>query len=520
MSEKLSMRKITEMLRLKWDLKRSNREIAASIGSSNSTVSECVRRAIKANLSWPLPSDLDDIKLEALLYRQAPNQQQLEINNKIDWSYTHQELRRKGVTLQLLWYEHKKQFPESVSYSRYCVLYRRWSNKLDVCMRQNYKYGEKIFVDYAGMTVAIIVDVYANEVVNAQIFVAVLGASNFTYCEATLTQALPDWISSHVRAFNFFGGVSEILVSDNLKQGVTKAHKYEPDLNPAYCDMANHYGVAIIPTRVVSPKDKAKVEEAVQNVERSILARLRDRKFFSLYELNEAIKPLLTELNQKPFQKLPGSRLSQFETLEKPLLRPLPQTPYVFAEWKKAKAGIDYHVALDGHYYSVPFTFIQKDLDVRFTRGAVEIFYKNTRIASHIRSDQKGKFTTVLEHMPQAHQQYAKWTPERIIRWASASGKATAELVEKVIASRKHPQQGFRSCLGIMRLSESYGKDRVEKACQRALYIKAYSYKSVLSILEKDLDEIDLPNVEQQTQVTEKPHENLRGADYFAQLEQ
>lgn len=512
MSEKLSMRKIREILRLKWDLKCSNRQISASLGVSNSTIGERIRKAVRAELSWPLPSDLDDLKLEALLYAQSSES---IAKQRADWEYTYKELKRKGVTLQLLWYEYKSQYPQGLSYSRYCVLYNRWLNKLEVCLRQSYKYGEKTFVDYAGMTVPIISNINTGEVTAAQIFVAILAASNFTYCEATLSQTLPDWLGSHVRAFNFFEGVSEILICDNLRQGVLKSHKYEPDLNPAYYDLANYYGIAIIPTRVASPRDKSKVEEAVQNVERNILARLRNRTFFSIYELNEAIKPLLEELNKKPFQKLPGSRLSQFETLEKPVLKPLPQAPYAFAEWKKAKPGIDYHVVLDGHYYSVPYSFIQKDLDVRFTSNTVEIFYKNKRIASHIRNYQKGQFTTITEHMPPAHQHYVRWTPERMVRWANHNGEATAELVGKIMASRKHPQQGFRSCLGIMRLSDKYGKDRIEKASQRALAIKAYGYKNLLSILENGLDKLPLPNEEQQSLVTEKQHKNIRGSSYF-----
>jgi len=317
-----------------------------------------------------------------------------------------------------------------------------------------------------------------------------------------------------VRTFNFFGGVSELLIPDNLRSGVNKAHRYEPDLNPAYCDMANHYGIAVIPTRISAPRDKAKVEEAVQHVERTILAKLRDRTFFSLHELNQVIKPLLSELNQKPFQKLPGSRLSQFETLEKPTLRPLPQLPYEFAEWKKATPGIDYHIALDNHYYSVPYTLIKKTLDVRYTHHTIEAFYQGKRVASHLRNAKKGSFTTVLEHMPKAHQEYAKWTPERILRWANQSGKCTAELAEKIIESRRHPQQGFRSCLGVMRLGESYGKDRLELACRRALMIGAYSYKSVLSILQHNLDRHVLTELKT-TSVTEQHHEYVRGQDYF-----
>ena len=511
MSEKITMKKIREVLRLKWDLKCSNRKIASSIGVSSSTVSECIKRAERNGLSWPLAEDLDDEKLSQLLYA---CRNKISEGPAIDWVYVHQELRRKGVTLQLLWNEYRAERTEGLGYSRYCEIYREWTNQLETCMRQAYKAGEKLFVDYTGMTLPVVVNTHTGETREAQIFVAALGASNYTYAEATWTQALPDWIASHVRAFTFFGGASEILIPDNLKSGVHKAHRYEPDLNPAYYDMANHYGIAVIPTRVSTPRDKAKVEEAVQNVERTILARLRNRTFFSVHELNNAIRPLLYELNQKPFQKLPGSRVSVFETLEKSLLRPLPQIPYEFAEWKKATPGIDYHIALDGHYYSIPYTLIKKTLDVRYTSRTIEIFYHGKRVASHLRSEKKGSFTTVLEHMPKAHQEYAKWTPERIIRWANQSGKFTAELTEKIIESRKHPQQGFRSCLGVMRLGESYGQKRLELACQRALTIGAYSYKSVLSILQNNLDQQALPELSR-TDVTEQPHEYVRGQEYF-----
>jgi transposase len=509
--QRIIMRKIKEILRLKLDLKRSNREIAASIGISSSTVSECIRRARNANIPWPPPDDFNDEKLEQVLYFAPPIK--LSLNN-VDWAYVNSELKRKGVTLQLLWKEQKVQCLHDLSYSRYCARYRDWQLLLETCMRQNYKAGEKMFVDYSGLTIPIVININTAETEPAEIFVAALGASNYTYVEATMSQALPDWISSHVRAFEFFGGVTEILIPDNLKSGINKADRYEPEANATYSDMAMHYQTAIIPARVYTPTDKAKVEEAVQNVERSILAKLRNRTFFSIYELNDAIKPLLAELNQRPFQKLPGSRCSLFETLEKPVLKPLPETRYIFAEWKKARTGIDYHIALNKHYYSVPYTLIKKELDVRFTVNIVEIFYKEKRVASHIRSNKQGAFTTVLEHMPRAHQEYVKWTPERLINWAHQTGTATAELAEKIVESRQHPQQGFRACLGIMRLENKWGKERLENACQRALTIGAYSYKSVVSILNKNLDKQPITE-ELQKHATEQKHEFVRGNNYF-----
>jgi Transposase and inactivated derivatives len=504
------MRKIKEVLRLKWELRLSNREIARSVGVSNSTVGDCLKRALRAGLSWGLVNDFTEEEVQQLLYAEHRNKT-LPEDRKLDFAYIHEELKRKGVTLLLLWDEYSNSYPKGLSYSRYCALYREWSVTLDVTMRQTYKAGEKMFVDYAGMTVAINL---VEGVQEAQIFVAALGASNYTFAEATLSQALPDWIGSHVKAFNFFGGVTEILIPDNLKSGVQKAHRYEPDLNPTYQDMAEHYGIAVIPARVRAPQDKAKVEEAVQNVERSILAKLRNRTFFSLREVNEAIKPLLKELNAKEFQKLPGSRISQFETLEKPVLKPLPLTPYAFAEWKKAKTGNDYHLELDGHYYSVPYKLIKKDLQIRYTQNTVEIFYKTKRVVSHQRSYQQGANTTITEHMPKSHQAYAEWTPPKIISWAQNNGEFTGDLVEKIIAVRIHPQQGFRSCLGLIRLGKSYGNDRLELACKRAMQVGAYSYKSVASILQKNLDKLIL-EPELQNQVTEQQHEYVRGNNYY-----
>jgi transposase len=508
--QKMSMKKIREILRLKWELNCSNREIASSIGISSSTVSECIRRAKEANLPWPLPDEISDAKLEQSLYSPLCIKPTVDV----DWTQINSELKRKGVTLQLLWEEQREQHLHNLSYSRYCARYREWCSRLDICMRQNYKAGEKMFVDYAGLKIPIIVNINTGEAKPAEIFVAALGASNYTYTEATMSQALPDWISSHVRAFEFFGGVSEILIPDNLKSGVDKADRYEPDINATYHDMARHYQIAIIPTRVCSPQDKAKVEEAVQNVERTILAKLRHTTFFSLHELNVAIKPLLAELNQKPFQKLPGSRLTQFETLEKPALRPLPAARYIFAEWKKARAGVDYHIALDNHYYSVPYTLIKKELDVRFTVDLVEIYYQGKRVASHRRDHRKGAFTTIPEHMPRAHQEYAKWTPERLLNWAQKSGIATAALAQKIMESRLHPQQGFRACLGIMRLGDKWGKERLENACHRALAIGAYNYKSVLSILSRNLDQQPIAE-NPQKHATEQQHEYVRGTGYF-----
>jgi transposase len=358
-----------------------------------------------------------------------------------------------------------------------------------------------------------VIDRHTGEVEDAEIFVAVLGASNYTYAEATLTQSLPDWIGSHVRAFNYFGSLPAIVVPDNLKSGVHQAHRYEPELNPTYAEMAAHYGTTVLPTRVAKPRDKAKVEAGVLVVERWILARLRNRRFFSLAELNAAIAELLEVLNDRPFKKLPGTRRSLFETLDRPAMRPLPARPYEYAEWKKVRVNIDYHVAIDKHYYSVPYQLVKQELEARVSASTVELLHKGKRVASHARSRRAGGHTTVNAHMPKAHRDYAEWTPERLVRWAGETGTMTAKLVETLLTSRPHPQHGFRACLGIMRLGKRYGKTRLEAASRRALVIGACSYKSVESILKNGLDKKPLPATTIESPAIE--HDNLRGADYY-----
>lgn len=513
----ISMRKTREILRLRFDCKCSHENIAKSIGIGSTTVGECLSRFKRANLPWPLPEQLTDDQLETFLYPSTLKMKgHMEApQRKVDWPYIHQELKRKHVTLMLLWNEHKQQHPQGLGYSQFCHRYHQWKEHLDVWMRQPHKAGEKLFVDYAGQTMSVIIDKGTGEIKEVQIFVATFGASNFTYTEASWTQTLVDWIRSHVNAFEFFEGCPEIVVPDNLKSGVHKSHIYEPDLNPTYQDMATHYGIAICPARARSPKDKSKVENGVQQVERQILAKLRNRVFFSLHELNEALWSLLTELNQRPFQKLPGSRLSQFQEIEKPVLKPLPAVRYEYAEWKKVKAGFNYHIEIDKHFYSVPFTLIKRDLHVRYGTKIIEIFYQNQHIASHIRNYRAYGYTTDPLHMPKAHQHHAEWTPERISSWAKKMGESIAQLTEVIMASRSHPQQGFRSCLGILRLAKSYGEDRLELACKRALHIRAYNYRSVESILKNKLDQHPLPSTSQ-TETFPDSHEYIREKNYFA----
>jgi transposase len=505
------MRKIKDVLRLRFEAGLSQRQIARSCGLGKTTVIECLRRFEQSGLLWPAAAELDEATLERTLYPPPPGVA-TDCRALPDWASVHRELRRKGVTLTLLWHEYKAGHPEGFQYSWFCDQYRAWAGTLDVVMRQEHRAGEKLFVDYAGQTVEV-VDRHSGEVRQAQIFVAVLGASNYTYAEATWTQQLPDWIGAHVRAFEFLGGTSEVVVPDNLRSAVSKAHRYEPDLNPTYAELARHYGVAVLPARARRPRDKAKAEVAVQMVERWILAVLRHRSFFSLAELNREIARLLERLNTRPFKKLPGSRRALFEQLDRPALRPLPAQPYVFAEWKKVRVNIDYHVEVDGHYYSVPYALVRKQLEARFTARTVECFYKGQRVASHLRSSLKGRHTTVAEHMPASHRHYAEWTPQRLIRWAEKMGPATAAVIQTILERRVHPQQGFRSCLGILRLGKGFGEERLEAACRRALRLGACSYKSIESILRQGLDRKALPEPQERELSIE--HANLRGSQYY-----
>lgn len=509
--ERLSMRKIKEILRLRYEKRLSHRAIGLACGIGCTTVREYVIRAQAAGLSWPLPSDLDEEGLEALLF---PVVTTAEMRPLPEWSVVHRELRRKGVTLSLLWQEYKEHHPNGYNYSRFCELYRAWSGTLEVTYRQEYKAGEHLFVDYVGPTMTV-TNPQTGEAITAYLFVATQGASNYTYVEASFSMDIRQWIAAHVRAFEFFGGVNQIVTPDNTKTAVTSPCRYEPDLNPTYQDLAMSYGFAVVPARVMHPQDKAKVEAGVQGVERWVMAPLRHQKFFSLTELNRALRQQLDAYNERPFQKFEGSRRSWFEQLDKPALAALPATRYEFAEWKRLTVHIDYHVEVEGHRYSVPYQLVQQKVDVRITSSVVEIFCKNRRVASHARSLHKGRFTTVKEHMPKAHQEYADWTPERLVRWAEKGGVHTAQWVERVLSSRPHPQLGYRACLGVMRLGKRHGFDRLDAACKRALVLNALSYRSVESILAHGLESQPLPETTSAAPAIE--HANLRGPDYYRQ---
>jgi len=408
-AERLSMRQIREVLRLRYASKLPQRAIAKSLGLSQGAVSGYLSRARAAGVVWPLPEDLDDGQLEAMLFPSPPDIA-ADQRPMPDWAWVHRELRRPNVTLALLWEEYRAGAPDGFGYSWFCNLYRVWAGRLKPTMRQTHLAGEKIFVDFAGRT-GEVVDGLTGEIIPVQIFVAVLGASSFTYAKAVWSQKLPDWIAAHVDAFAFFGGVPRQTVSDNLKAGITKACFHEPMVNRTYADMARHYGTAVVPARPYKPRDKAKVEVGVQVVGRWILARLRHRRFFSLGELNAAIRALLDELNNRPMRGWGASRRALFEQLDQSALGPLPPLPYEYAEWKRCRVGLDYHVEIAKHYYSVPHPLIRQEIEARITTATVEIFYRGRRVASHRRGLRPHRPTTVAEHMPSSHRRYRDWDP-------------------------------------------------------------------------------------------------------------
>lgn len=507
--EKIHMRKITEILRLKLSSQLSNRTIAKICSVARSTVAECVVRAKNAGLTWPLPEDLDDTCLERLLYPPIVTSEAAKVQPK--WPLLQKEMQKKGVTLALLWDEYKESEPGGYMYSQFAKLYRDFLGRVDCCMRQCHRAGDKLFVDYCGQTVPL-TDPKTGMVAQVQVFVAVLGASSYAFAEATLSQKLSDWLESHVRAFMFFGGLPKIVVPDNLRSGVTKACRYEPHLNRSYLELSNFYDIVVIPARSRKPKDKGKVEAGVQLVQRWILASLRNRTFFSLDELNQAIAGLLTRLNAKPFRKISGSRESLFLELDKPALDPLPAVHYEFASWEYVRLGNDYHVQIGEHFYSAPYQLIKETLDSRLTESTVEFFHKHKRVASHVRVHEKGQ-TTVTEHMPRAHQEFASWTPERLLNWAAEIGESTSMLAHAIFATKANPLQGVNACMGLVSLFNKYGNERLEAASKRALAIGSNSYTSLKSILVNNLDSKPLSG--QAPPRTPIMHSNVRGTGYY-----
>jgi transposase len=488
--ERLSMRKIRELLRLRWEQQLPQRVIANSLRLSQASVSDYLSRARRAGLTWPLPDGLDDAQLETLLFPPLPNVPS-DQRPVPDWSAVHRDLRRPNVTLALLWEEYRAATTDGFGYSWFCDLYRAWVGRLKPTLRQVHTAGEKLFVDFAGHTMEV-VDGASGEIQMAQIFVAVLGASSFIYAEATWSQTLPDWIAAHVNALAAIGGVPRQIVSDNLKSGISKACFFEPTVNRTYAEMATHYGTAIVPARPYKPRDKAKVEVGVQVVQRWIVARLRNRRFFSLAELNGAIRELVADLNDRPMRGWDTTRRALFEQFDRPALLPLPPTAYEYADWKRCRVSLDYHVEIAKHFYSVPFQLLRAEVEARITAKTVEIFHRGKLIAAHIRSLRPHRPTTLPEHMPSSHRRYRDWTHERILR------------------SRPHPEQGFRSCIGILGLGKRYGAERLDGACARALALGTRSYGSVSVILK---------NAQEQKAARGDPpglqHENIRGPGYY-----
>ncbi len=503
------MRKIREILKLKEENGLSARQVAGAVRVSPSTVSDIVRRVSAAGLSWPLPEEIDDEQLEALLYPQPVSERSRPLP---DMKYLHKELARPHVTLALLWQEYARENPDDhYSYQQLARLYRSFRQSIETTMRQVHKSGEKLFTDFAGQTLPV-VDPQTGEIKRAHLFVACMGFSNYTYAEAFASEKLSCWVAGHVNAFTYFGAAPHIITPDNPRAIVTKADRYEPDLNRTFEEMSEYYGAVIIPARVKKPRDKAKAEIGVLQSERWILAALRNRVFHSIPEANDAIRDRLEWLNDRKMKGVDASRKELFVTVDLPDMCPLPRTPYVYGDWRWAGVNIDYHIVVDKHYYSVPYQLTKQDVEVKLTATTVEAFHNGRRVASHMRSFVKGGFTTLKEHMPASHRAYLEWSPSRIEAWAAESGENTGKLVARIMADKPHPEMGYRSCLGIIRLSGKHGADRVEAASRRALATGAVSYQSVLSILKCGLDRIEVNDIEK------KPlpqHDNLRGPDYY-----
>jgi len=503
------MRKINEVLRLRLEQKMSIREVTVACGIGFGTVVSYINLAKAAGLGWPLPEEMTDSALDALLF--PPKESKAKGRDIPDWSYVRSELSRKGVTLSLLWREYDEQTPDGFRYSRFVELFRTWESAHGYTMIQHHRPGEKIYVDFSGMTITL-TDPVTGEQKEAQVFCAATGYSQLLYARVCKTQGLRDWLDCHSFMFEFFGGVPEVVVPDNLKSGVKKVCRYDPEMNPAYADLAQHYKVTVLPARVRKPKDKAKVENGVQQIERWVLAPLRDRIFFSVEDAQDAVEAELLKVNSRELSDVPLSRQELFETQEKAFLAPLPLGRYVYAEWRKAKVGPDYHVRFESQAYSVPHRLCRQTLDVRLTSSRVEIFQDSVLVASHAREVGPRQVSTTPEHMPESHREFAEWTPQRLSRWASESGPCVGEFVQTMLLTYVRPEHGFRPAFGLIGLAKRYGHDRLERACAIALRAGATKYANVKSIIEKGLDLLDLVP---ETFEAPEPHENVRGAGYF-----
>jgi transposase len=502
-----------DVLRLRFDSGLSERATGRSLGIPRPTVRDYVLRFRASGLTWPLAAQIGEEALEQALFKRGEFPP-VRTRPLPDWALIAKELKRKGVTLQLLWQEYRGRETSGYGYSQFAAHYRSWLERVDPVMRQQYKAGERGLVDYAGLTMDV-VDTTTGEIQVAQIFVAALGASSYTYAEASWTQQLADWIASHVRAVEYFGGAPELWIPDNLKSGVTKPCYYEPGLNQSYAEFAAHYASAVLPARVRHPRDKAKVETAVQIVEREILAPLRDCIFTSLAELNAAIRELLEVINGRPFQKLEGTRRELFEAIERAALKPLPAERYEYAEHRESVVNIDYHIALDRHFYSVPYRLVRQKVFVRMTVTMVEILHKGKRVAVHRRSKRRGGYTTDPSHRPKSHEKHLEWTPSRLIKWGASIGPSTGAVVEEIMRLKPHPEMGYRACLGVMSLGKKYGNDRLENASLRAVRTGTTTYTSLKSILKNSLDQSPVTDEPTETRLP-KMHENIRGSAYYA----
>jgi transposase len=503
------MRQIRQALRLHLEAGLSHSQTGRALGIPKATVGKYARLARAAHVDWTVAQNLSDEELEARLYQPAVPRASRHLEP--DYAHIHQELKRPGVTLQLLWEEYAQANPLAYKYTSFCIKYREWAEGLKRSMRQVHVAGDKLFADYAGQTVPII-DPATGEIRAAQIFVATLGASNYTYACATATQTAADWVGSLIGALEFIGGTPKLIVPDQPRALIARPDRYEPGVGRLVEEFCDHYGVAVLPARPAHPRDKPKVENAVLVVERWILARLRNRRFFSLAELNAAIGELLAELNRRPFKKLPGCRREAFERLDQPALKPLPPTRMAIVRFKSARVNIDYHVELDGHYYSVPHRLARSTVELRVSSTTVQAFAGQQRVAVHPYSAIKGAFTTNPEHMPASHRAHREWTPAKLIAWGERVGVACA-VVRWQMEHRPHPEQGYRACLGLQRLARKYGAQRLEAACTRAMAIRSPTFHSIDSILKSGMDRQPLPP--KPTQASLPLHENVRGPDYY-----
>ncbi len=510
-AQRLSMRRIRQLLALHFGAGASTRTIGRELGIAPSTVREYLARAAAAGVGWPLAADVTDESLVARLFVNAGVRAGARHHAEPDWPAVARELKRPGVNLQILWDEYRAIHPDGYAYSRFCQLFREFERRLSPTMRQQHVAGQKAFVDYSGKRVPI-ADPLTGEVRMAEIFVAVLAASSLTYAEASWTQTLPDWIGAHVRMFRFFGAAPRLLVPDNLKSGVHKPSFYDPEVNRSYAMMAAHYDVGVLPARPRRPRDKAAVEAGVRFAQSYILGRLRNVTFFSLAECNAAIAAALERMNGREMRRLGMSRRQLFDAVERPAMRALPEQDYEYAEWRLARVGIDYHVEVQGFFYSVPHELIREQVDTRATTRTIEVFHRGRRVAAHGRRYGGPRHGTLPEHMPSAHRRYAEWTPERLQRQAQGIGPNTEALIIAVLARRPHPEQGFRTCLGVLRLFRGVEAARVEAVSLRAIEIGALSYASVASILRHRLDRTAPPQAADGAPLL---HANIRGSGYY-----